>query len=353
MEFTAHQAKKRKAIIRLILISTFIGFFYPLIGRDWGDIRALLNGSLIGFIGSIVVAVFEFRIFNPQYRKLSFLTVIILKIVLYFLAFIVIIIGVKGFIDSRFKDLGFWEYLKSEEFRNFIINQDFDIIITYTLFFLIIITFTIQMTRKIGYNMFIDTIIGKYHTPREEERVFMLLDLKSSTTIAEKFGSLKYHQFLNDFYSDITKCIISAKGNIYRYVGDEIMVSWDMKTGMQNAICLRTFFYINIEIKKQREKYLVQYGLVPEYTTCFHSGMIIAGEIGEVKSQVVFSGETLSELQKLKKASSMYQKNLIISETLINQIDIPTIYSKEEIGSIQLNNEEQNFKVYTLIEIEP
>jgi len=353
MEFTAHQVKRRKAIIRLILISTFIGIFYPLIGREWGDIRALINGSLIGFIGSIVVAVFEFRIFNPQYRKLSFLTVIILKIVLYFLAFIVIIIGVKGFIDSLFKGLGFWEYLKSEEFRNFIINQDFDIILTYTLFFLIIITFTIQMTRKIGYNMLIDTIKGKYHTPMEEERVFMLLDLKSSTTIAEKFGSLKYHQFLNDFYSDITKCIISAKGNIYRYVGDEIMVSWEMKTGLQNTICLRTFFYINFEIKKQREKYLVQYGLVPEYTTCFHSGMIIAGEIGEVKSQVVFSGETLSELQKLKKASSVYQKNLIISETLINQIDIPNIYSKEELGCITLNGEEQNFKVYTLTEIEP
>lgn len=353
MEFTAHQVKRRKAILRLIFISTFIGFLYPLIGREWGDIRALLNGTLIGFIGSMVVAAFEFRIFNPQYRKLSFLTVIILKVILYFLAFIIIIIGVKGLIDSLFKGMGFWEYLKSAEFRDFMVNQDFDIILTYTLFFLIIITFTIQMTRKIGYSTLLDTITGKYHTPREEERIFMLLDLRSSTSIAEKFGSLKYHQFLNDFYSDITKCIITAKGNIYRYVGDEIMVSWKKKTGLPNAICLRTYFYIKFEIRKQREKYLMNYGLVPEYTTCFHAGSIIAGEIGEVKSQIVFSGETLSELQKLKKASATFQKDLIISETLIQQLDLPPIYRKEALGNIPLNPDKQEFKVYTLTELEP
>jgi len=248
--------------------------------------------------------------------------------------------------------MGFWEYLKSAEFRDFMVNQDFDIILTYTLFFLIIITFTIQMTRKIGYTMLLDTITGKYHTPREEDRIFMLLDLKSSTSIAEKFGSLKYHQFLNDFYCDITKYIVTAIGSIYRYVGDEIMVSWEKKTGLLNAICLRTYFYINFEIRRQREKYLMNYGLVPEYTTCFHAGSIIAGEIGEVKSQIVFSGETLSELQKLKKASATYQKNLIISETLIHQLDLPPIYVKEVLGNIPLNPGKQEFKVYTLTELE-
>ncbi len=352
MEFTAHQVKRRKAIIRLIIISTFIGFFYPLLGREWGDIRALINGSLIGFIGSIVVAVFEYKIFNPQYRKLSFLSVISLKILLYFLAFIIIIIGIKGFVDSLFKDMGFWEYLNSDEFNNFIIKEDFDIILTYTLLFLIIITFTIQMGRKIGYSMLIDTITGKYHNPMEEERIFMSLDLRASTTIAENFGDLKYHQFLNDFYYDITKCIITAKGNIYRYVGDEIVVSWIIKNGIHNANCLRTYFYITFEIKKQKEKYILRYGLVPEYTACFHSGVVVAGEIGEVKSQIVFSGETLSDLQKLKKASSIYNQNLIISESLLNQIDIPAIYKSKELGLISAKDQGKEINVYTLIEIE-
>jgi adenylate cyclase len=352
MELTAHQVKDRIAILRLVVISSLLGFSYTLVAGEWGDIRAMLNGTMIGFFGGIIVAVFEFKIFNPQYRKLSFLTVISLKSLLYFFAFCLIIITIKGFIDSLFKGIGFWEYLSSEDFKQFIQKEDFDVILTYTLFFLVMITFTIQMSRKIGYSTLLDMITGKYHVPGEEERIFMLLDLKSSTAIAEKFGNLKYHQFLNDFYYDITKCILTAKGNIYRYVGDEIVVSWRLKKGLENANCLRAYFYINFEIKKQREKYLNRYDLVPEYTTCFHTGKIIVGEIGEVKSQIVFSGETLSELQKLKKSSSMYNSQLILSESLVRQITIPAIYSLEELKPASREKGYLSMKVYSLKEIE-
>jgi len=352
MELTAHQVKRRKAILRLVLISSTLGIFYTIFAGEWGDFRAMINGTLIGFFGGILVAVFEFKIFNPQYRKLSFLSIISLKTLLYFLSFLLIIIGVKGYVDSLFSGVGFWEYINGTEFKRFIQEEDFDVILTYTLFFLIIITFTIQMGRKIGYTMLLDTISGKYHIPKEEKRIFMLLDLKSSTTIAEKFGDLKYHQFLNDFYYDITKCIITAKGNIYRYVGDEVLVSWSIKKGLENANCLRTYFYMKFEIKKQREKYLLQYGLVPEYTTCFHSGLVVSGEIGEVKSQIVFSGETLSDIKKLKKIGTKLNQDLIISESLIKQIEIPAIYEPKELESISTKDHVKEIKVYTLIEIE-
>ena len=352
MKLTAHQVKNRKAVFRLVLISSVLGLSYTLIAGEWGDLRAMINGTLIGIFGGITVAIFEFRIFNPHYRKLSFPVVITLKTLLYFFAFTLIIIGVKGYIDSLFKGMGFWEYLNGDDFKHFIREEDFDVILAYTLFFLVIITFTIQMSRKIGYTTLLDMIKGKYHTPREEERIFMLIDLKSSTTIAEKFGNLKYHQFLNDFYYDITRCILTTKGIIYRYVGDEIVVSWKMKTGLENANSLRTYFYIKFEIKKQREKYLIKYELVPEFTTCYHLGSIIAGEIGEVKSQVVFSGETLSELQKLKKMSSSLNRELILSESLISRIKIPSIYMVEELINNSKRDPSLVMRIYSLKEIE-
>jgi adenylate cyclase len=348
MELKAHRLLKRYEIFRLILISSLLGFFYPLLAGELNDIRAILNGIFIGFFGGIVVAVFEFEIFNPQNRKLSFITVISLKTLLYFSAFILIILGVKGFIDSLFADKGYWEYLQSTEFRHFINQEDFDVILTYTFIILVVITFTIQMGRKIGYSTLLNMISGKYYSPREEERILMLLDLKSSTTIAEKFGNLLYHQFLNDFYHDITRCVLSAKGEIYRYVGDEVVISWDIRTGKQNMNCLRTYFYIKSELKKQREKYLEKYGIVPEFTTCFHSGKIIVGEIGEVKSQIVYSGEALTELQQLKKASIIFRKNLIISDSLIERIDLPGIYLKEELGLLSEEEPAENIRVYTI-----
>ncbi|MFT4758890.1 MAG: adenylate cyclase, partial [Saprospiraceae bacterium] len=34
---------------------------------------------------------------------------------------------------------------------------------------------------------------GKYHNPKQEERIFMFVDMKASTTIAEQIGNIKFH----------------------------------------------------------------------------------------------------------------------------------------------------------------
>ena len=66
----------------------------------------------------------------------------------------------------------------------------------------------------------------------------MFLDLDDSTTIAEKLDDLKYHTFVNEFFKDITQSILFTKGEIYQYVGDEIVVSWNMKKGLANSNCV-------------------------------------------------------------------------------------------------------------------
>ena len=106
--------------------------------------------------------------------------------------------------------------------------------------------------------MLFNLFTGKYHKPREERRIFMCLDLKSSTSIAEKLGDIQYHCLLNQFFFDITKCILYTDGEIYRYVGDEVVVSWSMKSGLQNANCIRTYFYARNEINKLKENLLTK-----------------------------------------------------------------------------------------------
>ena len=48
----------------------------------------------------------------------------------------------------------------------------------------------IQINRLLGKGNLAKLVAGKFHTPREELRVFMFLDLKASTTIAEQLGLL-------------------------------------------------------------------------------------------------------------------------------------------------------------------
>ncbi len=86
MNFRRHQAKRRNAIFRIVAISSMLGMIYPVLTNEYDDPRAMINGFLIGFIGSLIIAISEFVIFNPHSRKLSFIKILTLKIILYFLA---------------------------------------------------------------------------------------------------------------------------------------------------------------------------------------------------------------------------------------------------------------------------
>jgi len=56
--------------------------------------------------------------------------------------------------------------------------------------FLVSVTqFMLQVNDKFGPGILWKFITGKYYHPRQEERIFMFLDLRSSTTIAEKISS--------------------------------------------------------------------------------------------------------------------------------------------------------------------
>ena len=346
MNFRQHETKRRNAFFRIVLISSVLGMIYPVLTNEYDDPRAMTNGFLIGFIGSLIIAIFEFVIFNPHSRKLSFIKILTLKIVLYFLAFITTILTVKLFVDSLFYKMKFTEYLYSEAFKHFIYEEDFHIILTYSFFFLVIIVFTIQITRKLGYNTFINSITGKYHTPKEETRIFMNVDIKSATSIAEKLGDFKFHEFLNDFYLDITKCILTANGEIFRYVGDEIGITWLKHRGLENSNCIRTYFYINFEMKHLRERYLEKYGFIPVYTTYFHMGSVITSEIGDIKRKIVYNGDVLYKLAQIEKIGKKYSEPLLISKELKEELTLPEIYQYEKCDLV--GNGKSEVDCYTI-----
>jgi adenylate cyclase len=109
----------------------------------------------------------------------------------------------------------------------------------YGFIFGIILTFIILFIRNInaliGPGILLKFVMGRYFHPREEQRIFMFLDLNSSTAIAEQIGHLRFHSLLSDFFFDISMPILHNKGEVYKYVGDEIIVTWDIKNGTHNA----------------------------------------------------------------------------------------------------------------------
>ena len=206
----------------------------------------------------------------------------------------------------------------------------------------------LHINDKYGRGIFLKLLLGKYHQPREEERIFMFVDIKSSTTIAEELGHIRFFNLLNDFFRDATKPIQKTQGEIYQYVGDEIVVSWSLKNGVNNANCINCFYEMQKSIILKAPVYMDRYNLVPNFKAGLHYGEVTTGEIGVIKRDIVYSGDVLNTTARIESLCNLYGVKLLISKYLLDKLQLPPDkYESKRMGIIELKGKKQKVELYT------
>jgi adenylate cyclase len=206
----------------------------------------------------------------------------------------------------------------------------------------------LQFNTKFGEGSMWNLIMARYQTPRTEERIFMFADLNASTTIAEKLGDETYHQLLKDFFADITNPVLENKGEIYQYVGDEVVICWKRQPGTENNRCLACFFDMKRQIEQRQAYYLQRYGLVPHFKAGIHCGNVVAGEVGIIKRDITFSGDVLNTTSRILGMCKEYKTDFIASAALLGQLQLTGGYTTHQLGMIQLRGREQAVSLHAV-----
>jgi adenylate cyclase len=311
-----------KSEIRNITLAGFItSLLYAILVDDWSDPAPFINAILIGTLGGFLAGIFEVYVFSVGQQRLSFSGMVLLRTMAYFVVLTILIILIKARVDSWFENRSFVEHLTSEEFSYFIVAGEFKNILAYALFIIALIIFFRQLSRYLGGSLLMDLMRGRYHHPKDEYRVFLLVDLKGSTTIAEEMDQLSYYKFLNQFFRDISLAAKDYHPSIYRYVGDQLTLSWLLKTGDEYSKCLDAFFRMKSVIADQTATYLKTYGVKPVFRGTAHSGEIITGEVGDVRTQIIHMGLPMLEAAWMEKVGGKDINKLCVSEVFVSKID--------------------------------
>jgi adenylate cyclase len=200
----------------------------------------------------------------------------------------------------------------------------------------IIITFFNQVNNKYGPGVLLPILFGKYRNPIEEERIFMFMDLRSSTTIAESLGHIQYSSFIRDSFMDINQVLFPYSAQVYQYVGDEIILSWTIKEGLKNLSCVHFYFACEKQFEEKRDYYTKNYGQVPHFKAGLHMGKVTAVEIGEIKRDIAYHGDTLNTASRIQSMCNEYDKKFLISSYFAEQSNVGSQFATTALGNILL-----------------
>jgi adenylate cyclase len=220
-------------------------------------------------------------------------------------------------------------------------------VIVVTLASYAVLAFFVQVSRLVGQDVLMKFLRGRYLRPTQEDRVFMFLDLKGSTTIAEKLGPT-YYKLLNDFFHDLSNPVLMTRAEIYQYVGDEVVLTWELERGMRDANCIRVFTLINEAVAARAEEYQREYGVTPEYKAGVHCGPVISAQIGDIKREIVYNGDVVNTTSRIQEMCGDLGVDLLVSGDVMRRLDLPDTYAVDDLGPTAIRGKEQQVELFTV-----
>ena len=308
-ELTPITRYKLRKLLKYALVTAAVAWVLTLFSGD--EVNRMLGAwALLG----LWTGVLEEFLFGRRFRQLAIPLQFLGKVLLVnMLTIVIIYVALKVDVD-RFRFL-----IADEPFR---VHEIFRMTQFYQLALRVVVVTSIallivQVEELMGRRMLIGLLFGSYEKPKAEDRIVLTMDLVGSTALAERLGDLKYFRFLNYTYSLMTDAVLRNEADIHKYVGDEVIFTWRISTGVRAANALDLYFDVMERINEHSAELIQEYGSVPKFRAAAHAGRVISAQIGHIKRAIDLSGDVMNSVNRILGVTKDMKKDILVSSELL------------------------------------
>jgi adenylate cyclase len=198
----------------------------------------------------------------------------------------------------------------------------------------------------IGPRAFMNFVTGRYHSPVEEDRFILFVDIAGSTGLAERLGGLTIHRLLDRTFRLLTLAVVDYHGEVLNYVGDEVIVTWRENSGAIDCRPLRCFMAMRDELAHASGQFEREFGVVPRIRGSLHFGPVIIGEIGDVKRAIVFNGDVMNTTARLEEMSRKVDGGFLASRTAMERFGSAPPFAVCDLGRLPIRGRADGIDVF-------
>jgi adenylate cyclase len=214
--------------------------------------------------------------------------------------------------------------------------KGFWIAMVFSVVFLVVINLMLGITNIIGPRAFLNFFIGRYHTPVEENRFVLFVDIAGSTGLAERLGGIAIHRLLDRTFRLLTVAVVDYRGEVLNYVGDEVIVTWPERGGAVDCRPLRCFVAMREELARASSQLEQEFGAAPRIRGSLHFGPVIVGEIGDVKRAIAFNGDVMNTAARLEELSRNVEGGFLASRAAMQRFNSAPPFAIHDLGRLPI-----------------
>jgi adenylate cyclase len=210
----------------------------------------------------------------------------------------------------------------------------------------VLMNLTFSIANIIGPRAFLNFVTGRYHSPVEEDRFILFVDIAGSTGLAERLGGLAIHRLLDRTFRLLTMAVVDYHGEVLNYVGDEVIVTWRERSGAIDCRPLRCFMAMRQELAQASGRLEREFGVVPRIRGSLHFGPVIVGEIGDVKRAIVFNGDVMNTTARLEELSRSVDGGFLASRTAMERFSSTPPFALRDLGRLSIRGRADGIDVF-------
>lgn len=292
------------------------------------EVGPLTGSAIRGAIIGTPIMLYERRLLVPALRErirgLATPLFLLATVALY-IAMIVAGNAIASTVLNRL-----FRFMYSE--RNAMLMTDTGLL--YALCISALAVFVFRVRDLIGPGVFANLLIGRYHRPIREERIFLFLDVAGSTRFADRHGDHAAQAYLGQVFNALALPVSRSRGSIDDYIGDLALVTWTMERGLRDAACLRCVFDFAERLAANADTWRSRFGQVPEFRAALHCGPVVTAEIGLERHKIAYFGDVVNTTARLESLSKSLDVRVLVSADLLARLGpLPTEFTREDLGA--------------------
>ena len=213
---------------------------------------------------------------------------------------------------------------------------------------LVVSLFYAEISEHLGARVLTNFLTGRYHTPKRERRVFLFSDMKSSTAITERLGYARYFEFLRAYYDTLADAVVQHEGEVYQYIGDEIVVSWPEEAGLRDGNSVRCALAMREALRARAGWFEERFGVAPDLRAGVQTGDVTTGEIGALKKEIVFTGDVLNQTARIQALCKPLGEDVLVGDALATRLDRVDRWGLRSVGDHELRGKHHPVRLFAV-----
>lgn len=306
MPLSTRQQSYLLFIFKIMVISAGIGVSIALLRQSDGVVVLnLIEGALMGILIGLGCTLSETLTgYNERGSLVSRLPIAVIVLIRAVSFSFFILVGLN---------LPIWLFSGVLWWR----DPNFTVVFLICIFIASLFAIIIEVARLLGKEATVSLLTGRYRRPRLENRIVLFADLVGSTALAERIGDLRFHAFLSDVAHDLSDPVEQARGDVHRYVGDAVIVTWRQDQRNAPAAALTCAAEMHSALASAADSYRDVFGSAPKLRIAIHCGPLAAGEIGDWKKEIALLGDTMNTAARIESAARDLSVVTAVSDDMV------------------------------------